>query len=100
MGKDNGTRIRTILAILASVNTALAALDVAQFGNEKVNLIYKVASVIVNALLIAVNTYYNNQYTDAACLGTGLTRSLKDPTIEQQVMEDDEVMEDDGGEND
>lgn len=74
---DNGTRIRTALAILTSLNMFLAALDIAQFGNEKANLVYKIASVVVNALVIAVNNYYNNQYTEEACKGTGLTRQLK-----------------------
>ena len=74
---DNGTKVRTVLAILTSINAGLAVLDIAQFGNPTADLIYKIASVAANALLIAVNTYYNNQYTEEGCIGTGLTRQLK-----------------------
>lgn len=74
---DNGTRIRRTLLILTSINTALATLDVAQFENPTVNLIYKIVSVLVNALVAGINHYYNNQYTEEGCIGTGLTRQLK-----------------------
>lgn len=74
---NNGTKIRTILAILTTLNTVLAVTDLTQFGNETVSLIYKIASVIVNALVVGINTYYNNDYTEEAALGTGYTRQLK-----------------------
>lgn len=74
---NNGTKIRTALAIATSVNMALATIDVAQFGNEKVNTAYKIISVIVNAIVVGLVAYYNNDYTEEACIGTGLTRQLK-----------------------
>ena len=74
---SRGTIIRTILAIAVSINTALAVTDVASFENERLNLIYKIVSMALNFIIVAINTYYNNDYTEEACLGTGLTRQLK-----------------------
>lgn len=74
---NNGTKIRTVLGILTTINTVLAVTDVAQFGNETVTLWYKIISVIVNALIVGINTYFNNDYTEEAAIGTGITRQLK-----------------------
>ena len=74
---NRGTKIRTILAFLTTINTVLAVTDVTQFGNEKLNLIYKIVSVCVNALVVGINTWYNNDYTPEACIGTGIARQLK-----------------------
>lgn len=72
-----GTKVRTILAVATCLNTALLATDVAQFNNETVNLIYRILSVILNFVVVACVTWYNNDYTPEACEGTGLTRMLK-----------------------
>ena len=72
-----GTKVRTILAIATCLNTALMATDVAQFHNETVNLIYRIVSVILNFIVVACVTWYNNDYTPEACEGTGYTRMLK-----------------------
>ena len=74
---NSGTKIRTILAILTTLNTVLAVTDVAQFGNEMVTFWYKIISVVINAAVVGINTYYNNDYTEEAALGTGYTRQLK-----------------------
>ena len=74
---NNGTKIRTILGVLTTINTMLAVTDVTQFGNETLNLYYKVVSVVLNALIIGINTYFNNDYTEEACVGTGEMRYLK-----------------------
>lgn len=93
-----GTIIRTVLVIATCLNTALMATDVAQFGNEKLNLIYKVASVILNFIIVACATYYNNDYTEEGAAGTVLTREMKAlrdqewETVEEP--EDSEVSED------
>ena len=63
--------------LFRSLNTALMATDVAQFNNETVNLIYRVATVVLNFVVVACCTWYNNDYTPEACEGTGLTRALK-----------------------
>ena len=74
---NKGTIIRTILAIAVSINTALAVTDVTSFESDTLNLIYKIASMVVNFIVVAINTYYNNDYTEEACIGTGYTRLLK-----------------------
>ncbi len=71
---NNGTIIRTILAIAISLNTALAVTDVTGFNNESVDMAYKIISMILNFIIVAINTYYNNDYTEEACIGTGTTR--------------------------
>lgn len=79
---NNGTIIRTILVIATCLNTALLATDVAQFGNEKVNLIYRILSVAANFVIVFCATWYNNDYTEAAAIGTGITRQIKAEGVE------------------
>jgi hypothetical protein len=79
---NNGTILRTILAIAVSINTALAVTDVTGFESDQLNTIYKIASMIVNFIVVALNTYYNNDYTEEACIGTGITRELKEKNSE------------------
>lgn len=74
---NTGTIIRTILVIATCLNTALMATDVAQFGNETVNLVYRILSVTANFVIVFCATWFNNDYTEEACKGTGLTRQLK-----------------------
>lgn len=74
---NKGTVIRTILVIATCFNTALMATDVAQFGNETLNLIYKILSVVANFVIVFCATYFNNDYSEEACIGTGVTRQLK-----------------------
>lgn len=74
---NTGTKLRTVLVVATCLNTALMATDVAQFHNETVNLIYRIASVILNFIIVACATYYNNDYTAAGAEGTGYTRQLK-----------------------
>lgn len=82
---NNGTKIRTVLGILTTINTILAVTDVTQFGNETVTFYYKLISVIVNAIVVGINTWYNNDYTEEACIGTGVTRQLKAETKDDYV---------------
>lgn len=88
---NKGTVIRTILAIAVSINTALAVTDVTSFESDTLNLIYKIASMVVNFIVVAINTYYNNDYTEEACLGTGVTRMLK----EQKKVQNGEIIGED-----
>ncbi len=74
---NKGTIIRTILAVALVINSGAIATGVAEFENPTVNLIYKILSFCATAVILFVNTYYNNDYTPEACEGTGLTRQLK-----------------------
>ena len=79
-----GTKLRTVLAVATCLNTALMATDVAQFHNPNLDLAYRIASVILNFIIVACVTWYNNDYTEEACEGTGLTRALKEDEIEEE----------------
>lgn len=79
-----GTKVRTVLAVATCLNTALMATDVAQFHSPKLDLAYRIVSVILNFIIVACVTWYNNDYTDAACEGTGLTRMLKTKEVEEE----------------
>lgn len=98
---NTGTRIRTILVIATCFNTALMSTDVAQFHNPTLNMIYKVLSVIANFVIVFCATYYNNDYTEEACIGTGITRQLKAEQQEDYIgdlfydVADEEVGDDD-----
>lgn len=74
---DNGSRLRTVLAIATSLNTALIATDLTGFQNEKVDFIYKIVSIILNFVIVAIATYFNNDYTEIAALKTGEMRQAK-----------------------
>lgn len=72
-----GTKIRTVLVIASCFNTALMATDIAQFHNPKLDLIYKVLSVVANFIIVFCATWFNNDYTEEACRYTGLMRLEK-----------------------
>lgn len=91
-----GTRVRTILAVATCLNTALMATDLTQFHNATVDLIYRIASVILNFIVVACVTWYNNDYTPEAAIGTGLTRSLKS---EEDIEDEEEFFIEDGDED-
>jgi hypothetical protein len=80
------------------------ATDVAQFNNPTANLIYKILSVVVNFVVVFCATYFNNDYTEEAAIGTGITRQLKAEQSEDyngeyffdtMEMEDESEVEDD-----
>lgn len=96
---NNGTKIRTVLVIATCFNTALMATDVAQFHNPTLNLIYRILSVVANFIIVFCATWFNNDYTEEACIGTGITRQLKAEKNSDYIgdyfyAEDDEPIED------
>lgn len=72
-----GTKLRTILAIATCLNTALMATDITEFNNPTLDLIYKVASIVLNFIIVACVTWYNQDFTEEACRSTGYMRWLK-----------------------
>lgn len=74
---NTGTIIRTILAVATVINSGAIATGIAEFENPTVNLIYKILSFCATAVILFINTWYNNDYTEEACIGTGITRQLK-----------------------
>ena len=93
---NKGTKIRTVLAIATSLNTALMATDITGFHNPTLDTIYKVVSIILNFIIVACVTYFNNDYTIEGEIGTLKTRELKLPKVQEYVEEpeDSEVVDD------
>lgn len=85
---NKGTIIRTILAIASVINSGAVATGIAEFENPTVNTVYKVASFCAMVVILFVNTYYNNDYTEEACIGTGLTRQLKAKNVDEYFDEE------------
>jgi hypothetical protein len=74
---DKGTKLRTVLAIATAINTALIATDVTGFENPTLDFIYTVVSLILNFIIVALATYFNNDYTEIAAEKTGEMRQAK-----------------------
>ena len=74
---NKGTKIRTILLVIVLLNQANVAIGVWEFGNETVNLIYRVLSYLLTLGASAAALYFNNDFTEEGCRGTALTRQLK-----------------------
>lgn len=72
-----GTKLRTILAVATSLNTALMATDITEFGNGTLDMVYRIVSIVLNFVIVACVTYYNNDYTEDACIATGEMRAKK-----------------------
>lgn len=72
-----GTKLRTILIIATCLNTALMATDVTGFHNAVLDTIYTWASIILNFVIVALATYFNNDYTRIASEHTGQMRLEK-----------------------
>lgn len=93
-----GTKLRTILAVATSLNTALMATDITGFNNHGLDLAYKVTSIALNFVIVACVTYYNNDYTVEGQTGTAMTREMKELNDAEWVTaeepEDSEVSED------
>lgn len=92
-----GTRLRTVLAIVTSLNTALMATDLTGFNNPTIELVYKIVSIILNFIIVACVTYYNNDYTEIAAEYTGAMRLEKEQMggkIEGENFLDDFIEED------
>lgn len=74
---NNGTRIRTALAVAMAFYVALYKVDVTDFGNDTVNLIYQILMKVATFAVIWLVTYFNQDYTEAGAIGTGVTRQIK-----------------------
>lgn len=74
---NTGTKLRTVLVIATCLNTALMSTDITGFNNSTLDLIYKVASIVLNFVIVALATYFNNDYTEEASMATGLMRMRK-----------------------
>jgi len=74
-----GTKLRTVLRIVVSLNTAVYAVSAAvmDVGCKPLTLVWTGLTIASDFAVAAVTTYYNNDYTDAACRATGMMRLEK-----------------------
>lgn len=80
---NTGTKQRTAARVLASIGTVLAVWKavyefvLAETGQMIVAVLIATALACAVIIVDVVTTYYNNDYTEEACIGTGITRQLK-----------------------
>lgn len=78
IGMDAGTRARTVTALVTAILDFLVAFHIVHFNDAQTDAIYKIALTIVTAFVWGYASHYkNNDFTEEACEGTGLTRLLK-----------------------
>ena len=78
IGMNAETRARTVTAFLTAVLDFLAAFHIVHFNDAQTDAIYKIVLTIVTAFVWGYASHYkNNDFTEEACEGTGLTRLLK-----------------------
>ena len=102
---NTGTKIRTALLAVAIVNQAISQVGEPEFGNETANVVYRIVSYIFTVAAAAIAFWYNNDFTEEACIGTGLTRQLKAEKAEGYIgdyffAEDEEAEADEEAEED
>lgn len=80
---NRGTKIRTALRIVFSIYTTFCMwqVSIAELSKQ-INAPWLIAVcavvIVISGLLVdALTTYYNNDFTEEACMGTGVTRQLK-----------------------
>lgn len=75
-----GTKVRTILRIAATVNTVCVMYTavIAQTGINSLITAWAVLAVVADIVVSAITTYYNNDYTEIACMKTGEMRLEKE----------------------
>lgn len=84
---DIGTKIRTIARFAVSAYTAFCVWQtvVDGFGNKTVSLVWAVLIILFGWLVDFATTWYNNDFTEAGSIGTGVTRQIKKELEEDYV---------------
>ena len=78
IGMNAETRARTVTALVTAVLDFLTAFHIVHFSDAQTDAIYKIVLTIVTAFVWGYASHYkNNDFTEEACEGTGLTRLLK-----------------------
>lgn len=80
--------VRWILAIILSINSILTFLDVNPIAYSETQ-IYEVVTIILNVIILFVNTYKNNSTSKEALVSDMIMRSLKSSA----EIDDEEAME-------
>ena len=102
IGMNAETRARTVAAFVTAVLDFLAAFHIVHFSDAQTDAIYKIVLTIVTAFVWGYASHYkNNDFTEEACEGTGLTRLLKAEKKAGVYTEPREMeIEEEGGEAD
>lgn len=88
---NKGTKIRTALRIIVSIYSAFCVHQVAisqlgdMLGVPWLAVVCAIIVVLLGLVVDALTTYYNNDYTEEACIGTGITRQLKAENSEDYI---------------
>jgi len=72
-----GTKLRTALFVITILNQANVSLGVWEFGNETVNLVYRIFSYLLTLIAGAAALWFNNDFTTTAAEYTGAMRAEK-----------------------
>lgn len=90
---NRGTKLRTVLRIVFSIYTAFCMWEVSiTMLSEQLHAPWLVALCAIIIVLSglatdALTTYFNNDFTEEACVGTGITRQLKNQKGEEYIGE-------------
>lgn len=88
VGMNAETRERTILAFLTALLDFLSAFHIIEFTDAQIQAVFKLLLVISTAIVWAYCSHYkNNDYTEAALKGTGITRQIKKEQTEGYIGE-------------
>ena len=109
-----GTKLRTILRVATSLQTAIAITTavVTESHNRTLMIVWAIFSIACDFVVAFITTFFNNDYTETAAKYTGMMRLEKEQkkgvitgeNFQDEIEEDDyeEEYEDDfeeGGEN-
>lgn len=77
---NTGTIVRTALRVAVSLDTAAFAVTAAigDLGIGWLTFAWGIFVIVTDFAVSALTTYCNQDYTEEACEGTGLTRLLKE----------------------
>ncbi len=75
---DKGTVLRIAALVIALANQVIAVLGATTYANA---LWYQITSIIITAATALFTAWKNNDFTDAAKLGTKVLKALKDGKI-------------------
>lgn len=77
LGMNAETRRRTVVAIVVYILDFLVVFHIIEFSSEQVQAVAQLVAMIVTGIAWFLSHYMNNDYTEEACIGTGVTRQLK-----------------------
>lgn len=98
IGIDLETQKRAIVSIITYVVDGLYLFGGIQVPDEKVDYVIKGVLAIVTAIVWIRGFYFNENYTEAGCEGTGYTRlkKLADKGVDIDFDLDGEMTQDEG----